>query len=201
MSKILGRIAIIGLIVWGAWYLLNKEEVTTENEFVEIEKTEIPAKKDENLTFEIKRGNKTTTKITQKISKTISTVSKKSIASVKVEELTNNGVVVNSHLTTNISKFAEKGKNTAMNIYFYDYEIDLSANTIPAGNVTFRAVNNGRLSHNLTLKDGNGQVNFGRIAPGETKFFQTNLDSGTFEVLSLTRIDEEKGMTETLTVQ
>lgn len=205
MFKIIGRIAVIGLLVGGIWYFWGNstENKNTNGEFVELEKTENPAKKSDNLTFEIKKGNKKT--ITENVKKSLTkTVSELTEPTSKVTKIkTNNPEVVISsdQLTSSIAKFVEGQESTTVTAYLYEYRIDLSAKKVPAGNVTFRAINNGRLSHNITLKDGNGQVMFGRVAPGETKYFQTNLSPSTLEVVSIGRADENHNMIKTLIIK
>jgi hypothetical protein len=205
MGKALTRIGIIGLVAYGGWYLWSSGTPTNDlEERTEVTtggKTEIPAKNEENLTFEIKKGNKKEipAKIKEVILKPASTAINNPM--VKIVGVENNSVVVTDALTANTAKFAKNTESTTVNVYFYDYGIDLSAKEIPAGNVIFRAINNGRLSHDLTIKDSSGQVDFGRVAPGETKYFKINLKTGYFDILSQVRADQDHDMIELLTVK
>lgn len=216
MSKIINRIIIIGLIIWGIWYLWStspaRENIKEQPQSAVNE--ENPAKNSDNLTFKIKKGAKKTisksvkknlTKITHSKTTPSARKSNNSAENVEISVVKPDNDIKpkkdNNNLTKNIAKFVDGQTSQTVTVYFYDYEIDLSTMEIPAGNITFRAINNGRLSHNLTLKDGNGQIMFGRVAPEETKYFKTNLSSSTLEILSLGRADESHDMSETLTVQ
>jgi len=213
MGKILIRIGLIGLVAYAGWYLWSDAKTkTNEPEMVKIEEeTKNPAKNEEDLTFKIKKGAQK--EVVKKETKTTDKAASKTVAkhenpakndkqaknTPKVE--VENVISSSDSLTSNIYKFQEGNDSTALNVYFYDYGIDLSSKEISSGNVVFRAVNNGRLSHDLTLKDGNGQVDFGRVAPGETKFFKINLRNGEFEIFSQVRADKDHDMTEILVVK
>ncbi len=216
MTKVLTRIGIIALVAYGGWYLWSAKsnpQDSAKNSQVEMT-TENPAKKsekDENLTFEIKKGSSEKTLTKEEKEKLVKPLAepqkttksaKRSFVKKPVAEKVEEAVVVEpTSMASGIQKFAGNSDNTPLTVYFYDYKIDLSSKEIPAGDVVIRAVNNGRLSHDLTIKDGNGQVDFGRVAPKVTKYFKVNLRAGEFQVLSQVPVDQDHDMIEFLSVR
>lgn len=90
------------------------------------------------------------------------------------------------------------GPTTNVKVYLYEWEIDSSELTVPAGTVNFEVVNTGSFSHNFGIS---GVTDFGRVNPGETKSFTAQLTSGEFELMSSKKVDMERGMQEAFTVR
>ncbi len=202
MGKIITRIIIIGMVAGGGWYLWTDSNKTEEkDEFVKIEETKNPAKKKEDLTFKIKKSNKNISeKIKENVLKPAPKIiyNKKTVGSVDSKSVIK--IVSGDKKTILIKK--PHGTNTKnLTVYFYDYGLDISDKKIFAGKITIRAINSGRLSHDLTIKNGDFMLELGRIAPGETKYFNIDLDKGVFSITSQVRIDQEKGLGRSLIVE
>ncbi len=86
---------------------------------------------------------------------------------------------------------------TDVKVYLYEWNIDLSVRTIPAGTVNFQVQNDGRFTHDFAI-DGLGTL--GKISPGDTQTFTVKLRAGEYETFSKRRQDYERGMTENFTV-
>jgi hypothetical protein len=196
MIKIISRVFIIGLIIGGILYISS--DLSNKDQVLENDKVIKNNQKEENLTFKIKKG------------KTDKQVFKKAIGNAdKVQNpaKTMQTVVVNkknvekNKLTKNIKKFIDGKDSKELSVYLYEYQVNLSSHDVLEGNIVFRVINTGRLSHNLTLKDGEELVIFGKVAPGETKYFKANLSKSELEVVSGGRVDIANDMKSSLSVK
>lgn len=86
---------------------------------------------------------------------------------------------------------------TDIKVFVYEWGLDLSDKTIPAGTINFQVQNDGRFTHDFSVS---GFGNLGKIAPSETRTFTIKLTPGEYEVFSDRRQDYERGIVETFTV-
>lgn len=82
-----------------------------------------------------------------------------------------------------------------------EYRLRPSWVSVPAGRVTFRVRNLGRLAHNLVVGRGTRALaSSPAIAPGGTARLTVDLRPGTYELLSNLQNDESLGLRARLTV-
>lgn len=86
---------------------------------------------------------------------------------------------------------------TDVTVYVYEWGLDLSDKTIPAGTINFQVQNDGRFTHDFNVS---GFGNLGKVTPSEEKTFTVKLAAGDYEAFSERRQDYERGVTETFTV-
>lgn len=88
-------------------------------------------------------------------------------------------------------------RTTDVKVYAYEWNMDLSDKTIPAGTVNFKVQNDGRFTHDFNIS---GFGNLGKVMPSETKTFTVKLKAGEYEAFSKRRQDYERGVKETFTI-
>lgn len=86
---------------------------------------------------------------------------------------------------------------TDVKVYVYEWNVDLSDKTIPAGTVNFTVQNDGRFTHDFSLSS---HGNLGKVMPSETRTFTVKMRAGEYEVFSKRRQDYERGVKETFIV-
>jgi hypothetical protein len=100
-----------------------------------------------------------------------------------------------AHPTT----FAHSGR--AVPVILTEYRLRPSWVSVPAGRVTFRIRNLGRLAHNLIVGDGSRALaSSPPLAPGATARLTVKLAPGTYRLLSNVHNDETLGLRARLTV-
>ena len=92
---------------------------------------------------------------------------------------------------------AVPNRSTDVKVYMYEWNVDLSSKTIPAGTVNFTVQNDGRFTHDFNVT---GFGNLGKVMPSETRNFTVKLRAGEYEAFSERRQDYERGVAESFTV-
>lgn len=88
-----------------------------------------------------------------------------------------------------------------MRVVLKEWQVKPDAKSVPAGNVTFDAVNEGHEVHELVVRQRNDDGDYEEldevddIAKGTSKKLRTKLDPGTYELACLI-VEEEEGETE-----
>ena len=198
MTKIISRVLIILVVLLVGWYLFGKSNTEQQKIDVPKIKDKIENKNEENLTFEIKKGDKNIDlKSVNEKTTTIKTTAKVNNYLPKKE---NNET---SQTPTRKETETLNNKTTSLGVFLYEYKIDLSSKTVSAGNIIFKAINTGRLAHNITIKNNaSGEtIVLGKVAPKETKRFKTNLRQGKYTIFSNGRIDTAHNMENSLIVE
>ncbi len=85
-------------------------------------------------------------------------------------------------------------------VHMYEWQINISKKEIQSGKVTFEVVNDGIFSHNFALSNGREEKDFGKILPGETKNFSTEVANGELTLYSSKQIDREHDLSKNITV-
>lgn len=87
----------------------------------------------------------------------------------------------------------------------YEWELELSRDTVPAGRVTFRIWNVGSTVHAFEIEGESLEEETSRIAPGRNALLTVDLEPGTYEVYCPVVTNgiehQERGMTATFVVQ
>ena len=84
-------------------------------------------------------------------------------------------------------------------VYMYDFEIDLSTKTFPAGDITFTVKNSGLFAHQFAIE---GVKNYGLVGRDATEVFTVRITKpGTYKVSSEKEMDIEREMYEYITVE
>lgn len=86
-----------------------------------------------------------------------------------------------------------------------EWEVQLSQDTVPAGEVTFRVANAGTMEHALEVEGQGIEEETAHIAPGQNATLTVNLQPGTYEVycpvVSEAGNHQQLGMTAQLVVR
>ena len=88
-------------------------------------------------------------------------------------------------------------RTTDVKVYLYEWGLDLSDKTIPAGTINFQVQNDGRFTHDFNVS---GFGNLGKLTPSQKSTFTIKLPAGDYEAFSERRQDYERGVNETFTV-
>ncbi|HET7275884.1 MAG TPA: cupredoxin domain-containing protein [Longimicrobiaceae bacterium] len=86
----------------------------------------------------------------------------------------------------------------------FEWEIELSRDTVPAGEITFTAMNTGTMEHALEVEGPGVEEETEPIPPGETATLTVTLEPGSYEVycpITGEYDHQAKGMETTLIVQ
>jgi plastocyanin len=86
---------------------------------------------------------------------------------------------------------------TTVQVGMLEYRFDLSAASVPSGQVTFVITNKGQETHNFTI---NGVKSGKIISPGETETYTVALSAGTYEYQCDVPFHADRGMVGALTV-
>ncbi len=211
MGKIFVRLLIIIAIVFGVWFLFNfkfsdnstkpANDSATNN--TKINKTNSAEKTDEEP---VKSAEKTSSNPAKKVEKTVNIQKSNHAEAQSVKNLNTgkNTTETNSQKTESVKNVEkatagpEQIKTTTVNVYLYEYAVDISQKRIPAGKVNFKVVNNGRLAHDFSLNHHDKITSLGKLAPQETKTFTMMFtEAGNFAIFSQTPIDVANSMSET----
>ncbi len=87
---------------------------------------------------------------------------------------------------------------TNTRVYMYEWGLDLSKKTLPAGTIAFTVQNSGRFPHDFAVE---GHGNLGKLMPGESAIYRLPFAPGSYEVYSDRRDDRSRGVTDVITVQ
>lgn len=82
-------------------------------------------------------------------------------------------------------------------VYLYEWEIDILNSVVGEGLIQFEVINTGARSHRFGIV---GVYDFGKVRPGETRYFAIELDNGEFTLYSPLAVDQERGMVENILV-
>jgi uncharacterized cupredoxin-like copper-binding protein len=100
------------------------------------------------------------------------------------------------------SSSAAAGSGQTVTATEVEYKITLGSSTVPAGNVTFQAMNSGTIPHNLAISgSGVSEQKTSDIASGQSGTLTVNLKPGTYTIFCAIPGHEAAGMKTTLTVQ
>lgn len=190
------RLLIFILIIGGVLYFgLRDDADKVEKDTQEVEKTE-NAEETSSEKEEVKNEEEKKAEEKTEVSST-----KEDSAPSKQATPTKSLIGPQPQVKVERPVIVQKPRYTAQSevkVYMYDWEIDLSALEVPAGNVTFTVQNTGKFSHNFGIKGG---TDFGRVNPGSTVTFDAYLIPGVVGLYSSNARDIERGMEETLTVR
>lgn len=85
-----------------------------------------------------------------------------------------------------------------------EWQISLSMDTVPAGEITFQISNRGRLNHQLEIEDGGEEFKSDTLLVGSTRTLTARLEPGTYELYcpfeTPEGIHRKLGMVDTLVV-
>jgi hypothetical protein len=88
-------------------------------------------------------------------------------------------------------------RTTDVKVYMYEWGLDLSDKTIPAGTINFMVQNDGAFTHDLNIS---GFGNLGKILPRQKATFTLKLAAGEYDAFSERRQDYERGVREAFVV-
>jgi len=210
------RVLVLVLFLFGVfWWLTNRDsepkEPTTETEVVTVEteteegkgeededETEIAEKEDGEATTESEE-KETKPASDVEVSTTPGTTTPQTTAPVSTEPATTPATTTPTVAPTRPTVVAPTvpAKTTDIKVYLYEWGLDLSDKTIPAGTVNFQVQNDGRFTHDFSVS---GFGNLGKVTPNEKKTFTVKLGAGEYEAFSKRRQDYERGLKEDFTV-
>ena len=88
-------------------------------------------------------------------------------------------------------------RTTDVKVFVYEWGLDLSDKTIPAGTINFQVQNDGRFTHEFNVS---GFGNLGKVTPSQKTTFTMKLPAGEYEAFSDRNLDLERGVRDTFTV-
>jgi len=86
---------------------------------------------------------------------------------------------------------------TVVRVYLYEWGVDVSDKTIPAGPVVFDVHNTGKFTHHFAVE---GVQDFGKVIPGATEKFTLTLPAADYTLISPREVDTFHEMREDLFV-
>jgi plastocyanin len=99
--------------------------------------------------------------------------------------------------TTTTSTATVGNTATTVQVGMFEYRYELSASSVPSGQVTFVITNKGQETHNFTI---NGVKSGKIISPGQTETYTVALPAGTYEYQCDVPFHADRGMVGSLTV-
>lgn len=100
---------------------------------------------------------------------------------------------------------ADQAAGQVIHANLVEWDVELSRRSVPAGEVSFQAVNSGTVEHALEVEGQGIEEETRHLQPGGTGSLTVNLQPGTYEVYCPVVADgvshREQGMTTTLVVQ
>jgi plastocyanin len=99
--------------------------------------------------------------------------------------------------TTTTSTATVGNTATTVQVGMFEYRFDLSAASVPSGQVTFVITNKGQETHNFTI---NGVKSGKIISPGETETYTVALPAGTYGYQCDVPFHADRGMVGSFTV-
>ena len=190
------RLAIFVLAIAAILFFALKDDKVPTNSSTDTS-TEVSTDASESTEAESRNDEKSVLENAEEAVKAVETSATKAVSTIPtaIKAVTKAPVAIKAAPTID-EPVADAATN--VKVYLYEWNIDSSALNIPAGSINFEVVNTGTFSHSFGIKGG---TDFGRVSPGETKFFTTNLSAGDFVLYSSKSVDMERGMEEAFTVQ
>lgn len=206
------RILVLVLFLFGVfWWLSNRDvnpddlALNPDNEAEVSVETEEPTETDEEpveadeetaTTEQTEEADKTGENTTEaKETETVSTTT--TVTTTTEAEVEATPVVVKPVVEV-VTKPVDTGVVTDAKVYLYEWGLDLSQKTFPVGVVNFAVQNDGRFTHDFSIR---GVADLGKVTPGTTETFTVQLGAGEYEVYSNRREDYERGVRDMITVQ
>jgi hypothetical protein len=188
MMKLVNRLLIIAVMVFGVWFVVRHWD-SVETPVVE---------NGEDIVFEVEEGDG---ELVLDIESDLSL--EEQLDALRQESSTTLVPVEKKVSSTKIYKKVVEKKEVVfieseVKVYLFDGGMDLSVSTVPAGRVTFIVRNDGRVSHDFSVKN---QADFGRITPGSSHTFELVFTEGDYVLYSPRELDQKLNMYETLHVE
>jgi len=219
------RILIVGLVIFGVWFLFHDETPTSEIKEQEVNtleeeetSTEGSEKETENAAEEVEAEAESSDEVKIEVEANVkekktwtrrrprrrysqapeeTIIQEVEKAAVPVKTSTQAFVAAPVAAPDPVEEQQVALPTTKVKVYLYEWNIDFSRSAIPEGTVQFEVQNNGIFSHHFALDGGD---NFGKVKPGETRVFETTVEPGTFRIYSPREIDQEHNMDENFIV-
>ncbi len=193
------RLIIIAIIIVAAFMIFDKKEpkIVTEPEKI-IETEEVLSEEGEELIdTEIQKpvpAPPTSPDLIEEVKENSDVVEVKVVEPVVIKEQPKKELIVPKKERIKIPDYSFDSR---VRTYLYEWDIDFSEGSVPAGNIAFEITNNGQFAHYFSIKD---VADFGKVVPGETRVFTIKLDEGEFEIYSPRDIDISNRMRKTFRV-
>jgi len=196
------RLIIITIIIVAAFMIFDKKEpkvVTEPEEIIETEEilNEENIEEQEQIDTEIQKpvpAPPTSPNLIEEVPEDINTKEEIIAKPVIIKEQPKKEVIVPKKERVKIPDYSFDSR---VRTYLYEWDIDFSEGSVPAGNIAFEITNNGQFAHYFSIKD---VADFGKVVPGETRVFTIKLDEGEFEIYSPRDIDISNKMRKTFRV-
>lgn len=187
--KILTRIAVIFLLAAGVYFLREMNQQNPETKTVVSEIKTSPTEEKEPVILSFEEDKKIIDSIQKEKKQTVSVGTQKTYEK-PAEEVPSVEIAEKVQAIHTI---------TPVKVYLYEWGIDVSSETVPAGNIMFYVENNGKFSHEFAVV---GKKNFGKVLPGEGAIFLAeNMDAGNYVLSSPKKVDQQNGMLEYIVVE
>lgn len=195
------RILVLVLFLFGVfWWLTNREQVSVETVNTEVtqeiqtEKVDTEESDSSDIEVETSDNTEETAKAVEvKIEAPKPVVNVPAVAPAVVKP-----VVVQKPASVVPKVEPLPAVVTDVKVYLYEWGLDMSQKTLPAGTVNFTVQNDGRFTHDFTIR---GVKDFGKVTPGTTANFTTGLRAGEYEVFSGRREDYDRGLVDQIVVE
>lgn len=210
MMKIVTRICVLFLMAAGLFFLRESNQPkdqtpeTKTNSVSEASETKNEEKNPVVLEF---------TQSEKSIESRVKTLQKRSGDSQKISPVLRSSASGEGGKNTNQEKailtpqekkqeaesIAQASEISLVKVFLYEWAFDISSREIPKGKVIFEVHNDGRFSHDFSIK---GYKHFGKVFPGETAYFVADyLGGGEYTLYSPKKVDQDYRLTERLTVR
>lgn len=208
MKRFLIRVTALAIILGGVYAIKNfrDTDTNTTETAVAVEKN---IEKETSITekAEAEKSNNTTDEKKLVLKPVETTATKLVLAPVKNSAKQPTSVAATKIVPAKLvqktviapKKIEKNWPTTKVKVFMYDFEIDMSSKTFPAGIVEFEVQNSGLFAHQFAIA---GVKNFGLVGRNETKTFVAQLTkSGEYKILSEKEMDIEREMYETVVVE
>lgn len=190
--KIINRLLILVVIVGGVWFLAKNWNTETPDTTTPANEAEIS---EEVVAVDGEEKNDR-----DPITPPINETPKVTFDNTPVQQkpaTTVKPTVVTTTTTPADEPAAIPQDATRIRVYLYEWAVDISDKTIPAGPVVFEVRNTGKFTHHFAVE---GVKDFGKVIPGATEEFTLTLSADDYTLISPREVDTFHDMRETLLV-
>jgi len=193
------RILVLVLFLFGVfWWLTNRDQVPVETSSTEVTESATEAVVEEAAKEDEEEESAVEPVVTKVETKTITTprvtTPEPVVAAPEiVEEVVE---AVPAPAAPRVEPLP--AVTTEVKVYLYEWGLDMSQKTFPAGTVNFTVQNDGRFTHDFSVR---GVKDFGKVTPGTTANFSAGIRAGEYEVYSDRREDYDRGLVDTIVVE
>ncbi len=210
------RVLVLVVFLFGVfWWLTSRDnepaEMNTDVVVVEVEEAKEGADDETDTDIEVAEesedeaenkkavevSRETTPAATKTVKPVISETLQTSVVKTPMEEPVASAAPASISVEAKPVVIEIPDRTTDVKIYTYEWGLDMSDKTIPAGTINFKVQNDGRFTHDFNIS---GFGNLGKVMPSQTSTFTVKLAVGEYEAFSERRQDYERGVREAFVV-